>query len=1501
MEFQYSKDERYVIPTSNFYKWGGGRMVVMKYKKFLLVLPLLLSFGIIFFSPNKAQAAPCDLVGNSSFDSSTNKFSLLGSGYYSAHNAGAGITSFIIDFSRVYPTGINYRLDFSTPYHCSGTPATSSLFFVLPSGTVKSSNVANHFELNQVGTNPLPTAMAIETGAGVLNPFILPCPLLSDPTNGWSRSTYPAFCNSIDGFYAGDHSTSGISVAGYLSPPYFNVANVAKEDEAINVIAQTGKITISGTGVTADIPATNCVRIGGVDPDVYAASHGGKQPIKVVFMRGKSWNSSVGDFVGQMSSVINNGFKAIDPFASYIGDFSFYVDLKKVDDTNAPTYPFLTSRGQKFFTIDFGESVKQQSSCSPLGDQYLFYFDNASIATFSPFHKVSFMNIFGGLRFDSVEAIHEIGHTFAGLVDEYGDSLYGLAGWATLLSPEPLASNCTLSPSSSYSIRGNSIGNIRYSNIETVGCSGISAPTSPKAGPLFWYRPSYHSIMKDGNFEHRFNVIDCGYVIAAIKRERVGSQSQYKTNASKYWPECINLDTAKDVTFFENITPTLSPPPPPPTSSRFQFLANVFSADMWRSLLAQVGGVRAVGVYQASPNFQVKVYGTNFTPTDNAVQLTNNTTGAIYEVLDIPNTVGQPLTFAVSSTTPQGEYTIKVGAFNSPWSNGLSFSVLAPKIPVIPVFSAYPASVNSGQSTTVTWSSDGAETCTGTANNTVPVSWSNPGFNGSFTFIPNGATTLSLTCVGPGGTKVATLQISGNTTSKPVVTLNANPGSLITGNGTTLSWTAYNATSCVGGSSSGFFSSAWNKSQPTSGSLYITPTQDSTLTLACTGLAGVSTTTTYITLTNTNNLAVSCSVYPSATLWNGLVTFTATATGGNGPYTYSWTGNDGLVGNTPSVSNYYFSSPIPNYVYYKTAAVTVTSGGQSVIKQCPNIPINPSTASGGYMPTIYSINSPQGILGSQITLVGSFLGYSGSSGTAVVLESGGKTSYIRPKMITNVDARGTRSLDFDFYPSIPLPSTPGTIYNISVQNGIGLRSNSVPFTLASSVPISVPTPILTQISPTSAAFGLVSTPITLSGTGFTSASVVTAKQGNNIRTFVPSAVSPTSITFGFFPDSFITGALTLSVSNQGITSNEIGFTLAGQNPSCTLTTPVVTGSGPYNVKVPVSVVNGPPMTTYYLYRSNSSTPGYVKTGYITTGSSGSTNISISDSSAIPAGTYSYTILGNKVDAPKCSPAQTITVGTVTPPIVPPPTPLPTPTCTISTPTVTGTGPYNISVPISLSGPTLGNFILLRNGQEVDRDKAGNFPITDRGVLAGTYTYTVTGPGLGVIKCSPARTVTVGSGTVTTPVTSTPTPVTVLPWTVSTNTAFVGQPFTYTLNWSGGPLDKSWRVFAHMVKDDGSYYFTGGDFIPTPTTDKWTGNTSTTNTITIPAGTPPGTYKVMVGLYNGVPRVTTLIAGPNVSTENPTQYRYQVGTITILAPINTQPASIWDSIKGLFGF
>lgn len=141
------------------------------------------------------------------------------------------------------------------------------------------------------------------------------------------------------------------------------------------------------------------------------------------------------------------------------------------------------------------------------------------------------------------------------------------------------------------------------------------------------------------------------------------------------------------------------------------------------------------------------------------------------------------------------------------------------------------------------------------------------------------------------------------------------------------------------------------------------------------------------------------------------------------------------------------------------------------------------------------------------------------------------------------------------------------------------------------------------------------------------------------------------------------------------------------------------------------------------------------------------------------------------------------------------------------------------------------------------------------------------------------------------------PVTVLPWTVATTTVLTGKPLSYTLNWSGGPMDQSWSTFEHFVKSDNPNIMFGDGFWPTPATTQWSGNISTTRTFTVPANTPPGTYKVMVGLYNAS-RVTTLVAGSGVTVDN--QYRYQVGTITVTAPIQ-QTTSVWDAFKSLFGF
>ncbi len=72
----------------------------------------------------------------------------------------------------------------------------------------------------------------------------------------------------------------------------------------------------------------------------------------------------------------------------------------------------------------------------------------------------------------------------------------------------------------------------------------------------------------------------------------------------------------------------------------------------------------------------------------------------------------------------------------------------------------------------------------------------------------------------------------------------------------------------------------------------------------------------------------SCWVNPSTAYVNETVTWNASATGGNGNYTYSWNGWDNLGGYGSSVSKQY------SYAGQKTGTVTITSNGQTISKTC---------------------------------------------------------------------------------------------------------------------------------------------------------------------------------------------------------------------------------------------------------------------------------------------------------------------------------------------------------------------------------------------------------------------------------------------------------------------------------------------------------------------------------------------------------------------------------------
>lgn len=71
-----------------------------------------------------------------------------------------------------------------------------------------------------------------------------------------------------------------------------------------------------------------------------------------------------------------------------------------------------------------------------------------------------------------------------------------------------------------------------------------------------------------------------------------------------------------------------------------------------------------------------------------------------------------------------------------------------------------------------------------------------------------------------------------------------------------------------------------------------------------------------------------CVINPTVAYINQDVTFSASATGGNGSYSYSWTGDDGINSSAQSFTGRYA------YPGFKTATVTIRSGSETVTRTC---------------------------------------------------------------------------------------------------------------------------------------------------------------------------------------------------------------------------------------------------------------------------------------------------------------------------------------------------------------------------------------------------------------------------------------------------------------------------------------------------------------------------------------------------------------------------------------
>jgi hypothetical protein len=169
-------------------------------------------------------------------------------------------------------------------------------------------------------------------------------------------------------------------------------------------------------------------------------------------------------------------------------------------------------------------------------------------------------------------------------------------------------------------------------------------------------------------------------------------------------------------------------------------------------------------------------------------------------------------------------------------SGGTSTSVatvtVRPPAPVISSFSANPASVAVGASSTLSWSVSNATSLSidqgiGAVTGT------------SMAVFPNVTTTFTLTAAGPGGTAMATATVT--VIPAPVISaFSANPPSIAVGAFSTLSWAVSNATSLSIDQGVGTVTGLTSTS--------VFPRVDTTYTLTATGPGGSATRTATVTV-----------------------------------------------------------------------------------------------------------------------------------------------------------------------------------------------------------------------------------------------------------------------------------------------------------------------------------------------------------------------------------------------------------------------------------------------------------------------------------------------------------------------------------------------------------------------------------------------------------------------------------------------------------------------------
>lgn len=308
---------------------------------------------------------------------------------------------------------------------------------------------------------------------------------------------------------------------------------------------------------------------------------------------------------------------------------------------------------------------------------------------------------------------------------------------------------------------------------------------------------------------------------------------------------------------------------------------------------------------------------------------------------------------------------------------------------------ASPTSINAGSTATLSVSATNANqvTITGTDGS----SYSLSAAGGTQTVTPQTSTTYTATATGNGGTATATAAVTVNgTAASPTVTITANPTSITTGQSSTLTVTATNATGVVVTGSDG---NTYNLS-PTGGTQSVTPTASTTYTAVATGAAGKAVATATVTVTTSGPPTITITANPTSITTGQSSILTVTATNATG---VTVTGTDGSSYTLPTSGGTQSVSPASTTTY--TATATGPGGKVTATVTLTVTPAPPPTVTLAANPPSITDGQSSTLTATATNSTGVVV--TGSDGSSYTLAATGGSQAVTPTATTTYTATAT--------------------------------------------------------------------------------------------------------------------------------------------------------------------------------------------------------------------------------------------------------------------------------------------------------------------------------------------------------------------------------------------------------------------------------------------------------------------------------------------------------------